>query len=257
LLPSVTNEINQALSDIREYGLALMSDQLTEEQLTLARDATYLGAQEDIALNRDADKFELDYGEGNIRVWNILNRHAVFRDMVQLPVVLTLLKEVVGWPALLSNISANIAEPDSDGGAWHQDQIYMPKPWSRKPQGINFAWVLDDFTSDNGATEVIPGSHLANDLDPSAFDAMAEPVIAPAGTLMVFESRLMHRTGCNRSGASRAGLFGFYTRPIYRTQENWFLSLDKEVIESASDELLVLLGYKTQAFGLVYGKSPR
>lgn len=256
MLPEVTDNMNQVSSDLQQYGLALVSDQLSNKQLTLARDATYRAAQDDITLARGADRFELDYGEGNVRVWNILNRHKVFQQMVQLPVVLTLLKEVIGWPALLSNISANIAEPGSDGGAWHQDQLYIPKPWPPRPQGMNFAWALDEFTSDNGATEVIPGSHLANDLDPSSFDDVAEPLIAPAGTLIVFESRLMHRTGCNRSNDSRAGLFGFYTRPIYRTQENWFLSLDKEVTESASEELLVLLGYKTRGFGLVYGKSP-
>jgi hypothetical protein len=74
---------------------------------------------------------------------------------------------------------------------------------------------------------------------------------------MIFESRLYHRTGCNRSESPRAGLFGWYTRPIYRTQENWFLSLDQEIIDEASDELLVLLGYKTSGLGLVYGRSPR
>jgi hypothetical protein len=54
----------------------------------------------------------------------------------------------------------------------------------------------------------------------------------------------------------RAGLFGGYTRPIYRTQENWFLSLDLSVRQFASDELLVLLGSRTEAVGLVNGASP-
>jgi ectoine hydroxylase-related dioxygenase (phytanoyl-CoA dioxygenase family) len=123
---------------------------------------------------------------------------------------------------------------------------------------MNFAWLLDDYTSDNGATEVVPRSHLAgDDAEPSDLQAYAEPVIAPAGTLMVFESRLWHRTGCNRSAKPRAALFGWYTRPIYRTQENWFLSLDDDVVEAASEDLLVLLGYRTQGLGLVYGRSPR
>ena len=52
-------------------------------------------------------------------------------------------------------------------------------------------------------------------------------------------------------------MFGCYTRPIYGPQENWFLSLDEEVVETASNDLLVLLGYKADTFGLVYGKSPR
>ncbi len=257
MLPALTNDAAQAKADIEQYGVALLSGQLSEGQLELAREATYGGADEDTRLGRVADSFGLDYGEANVRVWNILNRHPVFSDLVQLPIVLNLLQEVIGWPALLGNISANIAQPGSEGGAWHQDQLFIPKPWPEQPQGMNFAWCLDDFTGENGATEVIPGSHKAEDLDVTELDDLAEPIIAPAGTLMVFESRVMHRTGCNRSQAPRAGLFGWYTRPIYRTQENWFLSLDDDVIESASDELLVLLGYKTQGLGLVYGSSPR
>jgi hypothetical protein len=257
MLPAVTTSLEQAKHDIVECGLALMAGQLTDQQLALARQATYAGAEEDRRLGREADRFGLDYGEGNIRVWNILNRHPVFRDMVQSPAVLELLRAVVGWPALLGNISANIAEPGSEGGMWHQDQLFIPRPWPDQPQGINFAWLLDDFTSDNGATEVVPGSHLEKDTDPATLDARAIPVLAPAGTLLVFESRLYHRTGRNRSESPRAGLFGWYTRPIYRTQENWFLSLDQEIADEASDELLVLLGFKTSGLGLVYGRSPR
>ncbi|MEQ8690930.1 MAG: hypothetical protein RIC89_08875 [Pseudomonadales bacterium] len=93
MLPKLTRNLDQALTDVRQHGLALVSDQLTEDQLKLARQATYAGAQEDIALGREADKFELGYGKGNVRVWNILNRHTVFQDMVQLPVILKLLTE--------------------------------------------------------------------------------------------------------------------------------------------------------------------
>ncbi len=255
MLPSPTDSTTQAREDIQRTGMALLSGQLREAQLELARQATYAAAVEDKQVGRDTDGFALDYGTGNVRVWNILNRHPVFAEMVQLPAILDLLKAVIGWPALLGNISANIAEPGSDGGMWHQDQLFIPKPWPEEPQGMNFAWLLDDFTETNGATEVIPGSHLSTEADLESGSSL--PVVAPAGTLMVFESRLQHRTGKNRASAPRAALFGWYTKPIYRTQENWFLSLDKQVVESASDELLVLLGYKTQGFGLVYGRSPQ
>lgn len=73
----------------------------------------------------------------------------------------------------------------------------------------------------------------------------------------MFDSRLWHQTGSNRTADQhRAAAFGWYTRPIYRTQENWFLSLDPVVRESASDEMLVLLGYRTEGLGLVDGNSP-
>lgn len=258
MLPPIVDNAREAGEHIREYGLALISGQVTPSRLQLAREATYAAAEEDRVLKREADRFGLDYGEKNVRVWNILNRAPVFRELVALPVVLALLDEVIGWPALLGNISANIAEPGSEGGVLHADQLFMPKPWPADPQGMNFAFLLDDFTADNGATEVVPGSHrAADDVDESVLAEAAVPVIAPAGTIMVFESRVLHRTGCNRSGLPRAALFGWYTRPIYRTQENWFLSLDAEVVDNASDDLLVLLGYRTQGLGLVYGRSPR
>ncbi|MGI9328658.1 MAG: phytanoyl-CoA dioxygenase family protein [Pseudomonadales bacterium] len=258
MLPPVVDDLSQAREHIREYGLALISGQLSAAQLQRARDATYAATEDDQRQQRQADKFQLDYGEGNVRVWNILNRDPVFREIVQLPAVLALLREVIGWPALLGNISANIAMPGSEGGMLHADQIFVPRPWPPEPQGMNFSCLLDDFTADNGATEVAPRSHLAGgDVDLSAPEVNAVPVVAPAGTLMVLESRLWHRTGSNRSSQPRAALFGWYTRPIYRTQENWFLSLDDQVVEDASDELLVLLGYKTQGLGLVYGRSPR
>jgi hypothetical protein len=52
-------------------------------------------------------------------------------------------------------------------------------------------------------------------------------------------------------------VFGWYTKPIYRAQENWFLSLKPEIARFASEEALVLLGYKAEGLGLVYGASPR
>jgi hypothetical protein len=258
MLPPIVTDPAEARSHIREHGLALLAGQLDGPRLEQARAATYAAAEDDRREGRKADRFGLDYGDGNVRVWNILNRAPVFRELVQLPVVLELLQEVIGWPALLGNISANIALPGSEGGVLHPDQIFVPRPWPPDPQGMNFAWLLDDFTPDNGATEVVPGSHMAgDDVDPAALEGAAVPVVAPAGTLMVFESRVWHRTGSNRSASPRAALFGWYTTPIYRTQENWFLSLDPEVVEEASDTLLELLAYRTQGFGLVYGRSPR
>ena len=64
-------------------------------------------------------------------------------------------------------------------------------------------------------------------------------------------------TGFLHVGNARAALFNWYTRPIYRPQENWFLSLNPRILEGASDDMLVLLGYRTEGFGKVNGRSPR
>jgi ectoine hydroxylase-related dioxygenase (phytanoyl-CoA dioxygenase family) len=133
----------------------------------------------------------------------------------------------------------------------------VPTPWPAEPQGANAAWCVDDFTADNGATCFVPGSHLLHRLPEPGEEVVAVPMEAPAGSLVVFESRLWHRTGFNRTtDQRRGGIFGWYTRPIYRAQENWFLSLDPIIRQFASDDLLTLLGYKTEGLGLVYGASP-
>lgn len=254
--PPMASSATEAIEQLQHYGIALLPELLAGDELQVAREAVYVGPEEDAREGRSADSFVLDYGEGNVRVWNLLSRGSVFCDMVEHPFAMEILTALIGWPAILGNFSANIAQPGSQGGALHADQLFVPMPWPAEPQGINFAWLLDDFTADNGATEVVLGSHART--DPSEKPAAApEPLIAPAGTVVAFESRVWHRTGNNRSDHPRAAAFAWYPKPIYRTQENWFLTLDDDVLEGASDTLLTLLGYRTKGLGLVYGGSPR
>lgn len=257
-LPAATADLAQAERDLAEHGVCFVTGVLTDAQLERARGALYRAAEDDAARGTRQTGFGLDYGAGNQRVWNVLSRDPVFIDLVEHPKALQLVRATIGWPALLGNLSANIAGPGCEGGVLHADQIFVPEPWPADPQGVNVAWCLDDFTAENGATRMVPGSHRRN-RPPQPDDADESiPLVAPAGTMVVFESRVWHRTGPNRSTDQyRAGLFGWYSRPIYRTQENWFLSLNPCVLEGASDTLLTLLAYKTEGFGLVNGHSPR
>ncbi|MEZ5226392.1 MAG: hypothetical protein R2710_06865 [Acidimicrobiales bacterium] len=103
----------------------------------------------------------------------------------------------------------------------------------------------------------MPGSHLLN--RPPHPDELrrGRPVRGSRRLPGGFDARLWHQTGANTTTDQyRAAALGWYTRPIYRTQENWFLSLNPSVRQFASDELLELLGYKTHGLGLVNGISP-
>jgi ectoine hydroxylase-related dioxygenase (phytanoyl-CoA dioxygenase family) len=258
-LPAPTNAVEQGLQDIREHGLAVIADVLTGDALKRTREALYRAAEQDRARRRE-QKFGLDYAhdDTNQRVWNVLSRDPLFEDLAFHATAVAYVKGVLGWPALLGNISANITGPGGGEIVLHADQIFVPEPWAQVPQGLNVTWCLDDFTEANGATRFVPGSHRMNRA-PRAEDRKAETVAmeAPAGSAVVFESRLWHRTGHNGTASERrAGVFAWYTRPIYRTQENWFLSLKPEIRQFASEEALVLLGYKTQGLGLVNGASP-
>ncbi len=258
-LPSPTRDFTEGLRHIRNLGLCIVPDVLSGPALSAAREALYRAAEADRARGRE-QKFGLDYAHDNTnqRVWNVLSRDPLFEDMAEHPAALAFIRAVLGWPALLGNISANITGPGGGEMVLHADQIFVPEPWPAKPQGLNVTWCLDDFTQANGATRIVPGSHRLN-RPPTPDEANIDTVAleAPAGSIVVFESRLWHKTGFNRTADQRrAGVFAWYTTPIYRAQENWFLSLDPSIRQFASDEMLVLLGYKAAGLGLVNGASP-
>ena len=258
-VPPLTRDLATGLQNIGEYGLTIVPNILTGDGLKRAREALYRSAESDRARRRE-QKFSLDYAQDgtNQRVWNVLSRDPVFEDLAFHAMAVDYVKGVLGWPALLGNISANITSPGGGEMVLHADQIFVPEPWPAEPQGLNIAWCLDDFTEANGATRFALGSHKLN-RSPRPEDEKVATIAmeAPAGSAVIFESRVWHKTGFNRTASERrAGVFAWYTKPIYRTQENWFLSLRPEVRQFASEVALVLLGYRTAGLGLVNGASP-
>ena len=256
-LPTPTHDVERAERDLLEHGICAVTDVLDAATLDRARTALHRAADDDASRHVERPGFALDLDESNVRVWNLLGRDPVFADLAEHPVALRLLRAVLGWPMLLGNISGNITGPGGGAGALHADQIFVPQPWPAAPQGANAAWCLDDFTAERGATCFVPGSHLLNRLPREGDRPEPVPMEAPAGSLVVFDSRVWHRTGANVTPDRRRGAaFAWYTRPIYRTQENWFLALPPSFARDASDELLVLLGHRTEGLGLVDGRSP-
>ena len=234
-LPAPTRDLRQARADLDRHGLCQIPEVLSRDTCAKARQILYAAAAQDRTSPQQAPDFPLDVDANNQRVWNLLARDPLFSALAEHSTALELVRHLLGWPALLSNISANIAYPNTAAGVMHADQGFVAQPWPARPQGLNVAWCVDDFSAANGAT-----------------------LVAPAGSILVFESRLWHQSGANTTtDESRAGVFAFYTTPAYRTQENWFLTLDEAFLRTASPTLLTLLAYKAQGFGLVYGRSPR
>lgn len=256
--PAPTDDLDRARRDLDELGVCVVADALEPDRLAEVRTALYRAAEQDRRRGRrrhwDGDAAGDDT---NQRVWNLPSRDPVFCDLVEHPLALTFVREILGWPALLSNISANITGPGGGEMGLHADQSYMPQPWGMI-QGVNVAWCADDFTADNGATRIVPGSHRLN-RTPTADEQFLPtvPLEAPAGSMVVMEGRVWHRTGNNvTADRTRAGIFAWYTLPIYLPQENWWLSLDPSVRQYGSDTLLTLFGFKVGGFGRVYGVSP-
>lgn len=224
------SDLVQAKADLAEHGFCLIEGALSAEQVSSLRARVM-----ELAAQEVADGTDYVYeGGANQRVWSLLRKDDAFVELACEPTVMTLMDHLLGFNFLLSNIDVNIAGPGGQPMFLHADQSFMPPPWPF-PVVANVMWMLDDFTSENGATRIVPGSHALErgpDYGPADMARPAVPVVAPAGTAMVFEGRLWHQTGANTTGDQRrVGILAYYCRPYIRQQENFFMSLPPDVQE--------------------------
>lgn len=254
--PRPTTDLERALVDLREFGACVIENALDVEMLGEVRTALYRAAESDRKYGLAQDYQFGGDDHVNQRVWNLPSRDPVFCALAEHPVAMHFIRSLIGWPALLSSMSANITGGGGASMVLHADQGYMPRPWSG-PQGVNVGWCVDEFTAENGATCYIPGSNHWEGKGQGQLEAYKDqlmPIEAPAGSAIVMEGRLLHTNGINTNGVRRAGIFSWYTLPIYLPQENWFLSLDPAVRQFGSETLMTLLGFRPQVMGRVNGR---
>src|SRR5262249_44711175 len=101
---------------------------------------------------------------------------------------------------------------------------------------------IDAFTADNGATSIIPQSHL---WDSNRAPKPDEPVpcVMPAGSAVFFLGTLVHGGGANRSNRARLAFTGQYCAPGLRQQENFFLEVPRDITRVLRPTIQSLMGY--------------
>lgn len=247
-LPRPTTDLAQARHDLAVSGYCVVAEALTPRELDALRIRL-----NDQAAGEDAVGAGFHDGGANQRIWMLTNKGQAFCDLVTHPITTSLMSGLLGENFLLSSLTANIARPGGVEMVLHTDQGYAGA-WTPEPLVANIAWMLDPFTDENGATRVVPGSHL-RPVQPGAAPATVAAT-GPAGAALVFDGRLVHGTGANRTqGEDRRAILSYFCRPFIRQQENFFLGLDEAVLDRASPMLLERLGYRIWA-GLGRTDSP-
>lgn len=132
----------------------------------------------------------------------------LMRPLVTHPLLLAAAWRVIARPFGLGQLHGREPLPGFGGQGLHADWGYDGQPGQYHV--INSLWLLDDFTSENGATRVVPGSHL---LPPQRRQPGAEAkhpqqqlVLAPAGSALIFNGHLWHGGTRNHSGAARRAI---------------------------------------------------
>lgn len=135
----------------------------------------------------------------------------------------------------------------------HRDQWafdFFPFPNGYEVQ-CNTLWAMTDFTEENGATRVIPGSnHREDGLRFGEADTI--PAEMPKGSVLVYTGALYHGGGANRSDAVRCGVNITYNVSWLRQEENQYLSVPIEIARTFDEDLQRLMGYARGAYALGY-----
>lgn len=202
----------------------------------------------------------------------------VFSDMITHPLPLTFAEHELGKSCLISALLAINLHPGETVQDWHYDDVHIDVPLPHPPFGVSTFWAIDDMTEENGATEVIPKSHVWTEAeripplpasvinDPRPRDVNEDPkprddavkVIMPSGSLMIAKGTLWHRGGANKSDKPRLNVTPQYCPGWARQLENMVLATPPEIAAALPERTRALLGYSIHGtfMGYVDGVNP-
>ena len=148
--------------------------------------------------------------------------------------------------------------PGEDVQRLHRDEDawgFLKAP--KQPLQVEAMFALSDFTKENGATQVVPGSHLwPPDREPRPYEIVQAEM--PAGSALMYLGSALHGGGANTTiDQHRRGMFLGYVVGWLRAEENSFLTVPIEKVRHMPVRIQELLGYKAhQAIGVVDVGSP-
>lgn len=181
-------------------------------------------------------------GHKTIRIYNLLAFGGVFLEVPVQKNVLPIVEQVLDPGCLVSSLSSIAIDPGEVAQPIHADDMVMPVAKPHVSFVCNSMWALTDFTEANGATRLVPGSHLKdNPVYGGAYDTIAAEM--PKGSVLIWDGALWHGGGSNKTSARRTGLAMNYCAGFIRQQENQQLGLDPVKVKSFTPRLQELVGY--------------
>jgi ectoine hydroxylase-related dioxygenase (phytanoyl-CoA dioxygenase family) len=193
------------------------------------------------------------------RIYALLAKVPAVSALVAHPVILAILDELL-YPSYL--LSANIAinvHPGETAQMLHPDDGYCPWPRPRAAVGVSAVWAIDDFTEENGATEIVPGSHKWASAVGDNGDPQVYRIEMAAGSVVVFLGTTLHRGGAHRGQSTRLGITPQYCEPWMRQIENMTLAIPPDLARALPPRVQDLIGYSLYPpfIGYVDGLHPQ
>lgn len=195
--------------------------------------------------------FEIEFGKNEFegfqtrRIFNLIARGPLFRELVIDETVMGVIEAILGEGFLLSGTTSMHIGPGESHQLLHADDGMVSLPRPHPPTMATTLWALSDFTKENGATRLIPGSHLNPGIVPTPEEeAQAIHAEMPAGSVIVLNASTWHGGGANTTpDVERYGLSIQYVAGWCRQQQNLMLGTPRELVATYPQKLQELIGY--------------
>lgn len=192
------------------------------------------------------------YGHSTKRLGALFKESEIFQEMAILPQIIDVMDDFL-LPSC-SDYQINLTQAISIGPKeikqiLHQDDPMFPFMHPNNEVMLNCMWAIDDFTEENGATVLVPGSHLwpRTQIINTAFDNLPPDMVTKGvmkkGSVLIYLGSLYHSGGENKSDKRRCGAVISYCLGWLRQAENAYLAYSPEEVAQMPERLKRLLGY--------------
>jgi len=182
-------------------------------------------------------------GVETLRLYNLLAYGDPFAQIPTFEPLLEVVEGVLDRGCLVSTLSSIDIGPGETPQMIHADDQVIGLERPHRAIVCNSMWALTDFTEANGATRIVPGSHLLDHSPPLGEKIDSIPAEMKRGSVLVWHGSLWHGGGANTTSERRIGIAMNYCAGFIRQQENQQLGIPRDVVRTFSPRLQQLIGY--------------
>jgi len=245
-------ESSAIVAAVQQDGAVILDDVLSEGFIAALREET------DPYMEHTSNGEDHFAGHHTTRTGGLLVRSEKCRELIEHQTILNPCNEFLA--PYCERVQLHLTQiirirPGETAQTIHRDRWAWGKHLSHLEPQFNTIWAITDFTSENGATQVVPGSTQWPD-DQEIKPEQITQAEMKAGSVLVYSGSVFHGGGANTSNQDRIGINITYALGWLRQEENQYLSCPPELAKDLSPTLQGLAGYAMGQYALGYFTPP-